>query len=128
MAKGVNSGTLDRRIDIERKTVSSAPSGQDIETWEKLVSARPAAMYPIRGDERFTAAQFIANQQVDFRIRWSPAVADVNPLDRVIYPTREVSSPDMFGTDVYDIMEVIEEGRRQYLKIRTSRRAESVSS
>jgi hypothetical protein len=82
---------------------------------------------PVRGDERFTAEQFVAKQQVEFRIRYSSTVADVNPLDRIIYPPDEGSpsdSPMAAESQIFDIIEVSQIGRREGLKIIAARRAE----
>jgi SPP1 family predicted phage head-tail adaptor len=122
-------GRLDRRIDIERKTVTQSPSGQPIETWSKIVARRAASVSPLRGDERFAADQYIARQQVEFRIRYSSTVADISPLDRIIYPPDEDSpadSPVATDVQIYDIMEVSEIGRREGLRILAARRVEDV--
>jgi SPP1 family predicted phage head-tail adaptor len=115
---------LDRKIDIERATITQTASGQQIETWEKLASVLSAAVTPVRGDERFTSAQFVAKQQVEFLIRWSLDVADVNPLDRIIYPaSSDADSPEL-EPQIFDIIEVGEVGRREGLKIIAARRSE----
>lgn len=115
--------TLDRHIDIERKGSSQNGYGQEVDSWTKIATRRPAMVKPVRGDERFTAAQFVARQQVEFTIRWAASVSDVSPLDRIIYPSAtdpaEVDDPN-----VYDIIEVDELGRREGLKIIAARRAE----
>lgn len=120
-------GRLDRRIDIERKTLTTASSGQPVETWSKIVARRAASVTPVRADERFSAEQFVAKQQVEFRIRYSSTVADVNPLDRIIYPPDADSpadSPVAEQSQIFDIIEVSEIGRREGLKIIAARRAE----
>lgn len=77
---------------------------------------------PVRSDERFTSEQFVARQQTEFRIRYSLAVADLNPLDRIVYPASTDSPPS--DDVVFDIIEVSELGRREGLKIIAARRAE----
>jgi head-tail adaptor len=112
---------LDRRIDIERQGGGLDDYGQPLDGgWAKLIERRPAAYRVVNGDERFTADQFVAKQQVEFRIRYSQDVADLSPLDRIIYPAS--ATPD--ESDVYDIMAVTELGRREGLSIMTARRAE----
>jgi hypothetical protein len=93
--------------------------GQPIPTWSKLVSNRPAEYRPVRGEERFTAPQFLASEQVEFAVHWSSDLATLNPKDRVIYPAAS-SAPG----SVYEIMGVLEIGRREGLRIMTARRAE----
>jgi len=113
-------GSLDRKIDIERKTVSRSDYGAEVETWTKIATRRSAKVKPVSGDERFGSDQYIAKQQTEFTFRWSRSLADVNPLYRIVYP----SQPDPPEHHIYDIASVSEEGRRQYLKVIAVRRAE----
>jgi SPP1 family predicted phage head-tail adaptor len=115
--------TLDRRIDIERFSHVQDGTGQEVEAWSKIATRRPAAIKPVRGDERYTAAQFVARQQVEFTIRWAAIVADLSPTDRIIYPSA-TSPADVDAPNVYDIIEVSELGRREGLRIIAARRAE----
>lgn len=117
----LRAGSLDRRIDIERATAAADALGQPIETWAKLASNLPAALTPVAGEERFAAEQFVASEQVEFRVRWSSSLATLNPRDRVIYPPT-TSAPA--AASIYDIMGVLEVGRREALRIMTARRAE----
>lgn len=117
-------GRLDRRIDIERKTVTQDEFGEEIETWTKIAERRAASVTPVRGEERFEAEQFIARQQVEFRVRWASSVSDVNPLDRIIYPASEDADSPGLNPQIYDIIEVSEIGRREGLKIIAARRPE----
>lgn len=115
---------LDRKIDIERRTETQDDYGQPVEQWTKVATRRSAKVIPVSADERFTAEQFIARQQTEFRVRWSSALADLNPLDRIIYPSStDVDSPGQ-EPKIYDIIEVAELGRRDALKIVAARRAE----
>jgi len=124
----VRAGRLDRRITIQRFTTTYSPSGEPIETWTDLVSRRWAEVRPVRGDERFSAPQLAAKEQVEFRIRWGAAVADVSPLDRIIYPAVEPASPaeEIAESRVYDILAVHEIGRRDGLRIIAARRVDGV--
>src|SRR5262245_24034465 len=96
---------LDRRIDIERRSPQALDiAGQPIESWVKIVQRRSAVITPVRGDERFTSQQFVARQQVEFRIRYSESVADLNPLDRIIYPAATAASPEQPNDgEIYDV-------------------------
>ena len=118
---------LDRRIDIERKSSTQNGYGQVEDDWSKIATRRPAAVKPLRGDERFTAEQFVALQQVEFTIRWAASVSDVSPLDRIIYPSA-TSPAAVDDPNVYDIIEVAELGRREGLRIVAARRAEQNAS
>src|SRR5262245_59692500 len=113
-------GQLDRLIDIQSKTTTSSGSGEQIETWIDLVAWRPASMRALRANERIGDPQATAMEEIEFRIRWSPPLADLSPLDRIIYP----SGKPALGRNVYDILAVHEIGRREGLQILTKRRTD----
>lgn len=87
-------------------------------------------MAPVRGEERFDAPQYIASEQVEFRVRYAEVLAALTPLDRVIYPaftTDEIGAspvPDVMTRRIYDVLAVHEIGRREGLQIITARRAD----
>lgn len=116
-------GRLDRRITIQRKTVTQSLSGEPVETWANLVD-RWASIVPARGDERFAAPQIEASEQVEFVLRWSQLVADLTPLDRIVYPAVEDASPapPISHANLYDIQAVHELGRREGLRLIAVRR------
>jgi head-tail adaptor len=103
---------------IQRATVTQSPSGEEILTWTDLPS-RPAQYQPLSGVERFQAEHLIAKSQVAFTIRWSTTVADVTPLDRIIYPSSALadSPSEPKRNTIYDIFAVEEIGRRDWLKL-----------
>ena len=115
---------LDRKVDIERKTIVLDEAGQEVETWTKVVTRRSAWMKPIGGEEHFTADQWVARQQVEFRVRWSQLLSLLNPLDRIIYPASSDAESPGLEAQIYEIIEVNELGRREALQIMTARRAE----
>jgi head-tail adaptor len=123
----MRAGRLDRKIDIQRKSVSLSASGAPIETWSNLAARRWASVSPVSGDERFQQPQLLARQQTEFLVRWSQVVADLSPLDRVIYPPVADTSPptEIPTTSIYDVLEVHEIGRREGLKIIAVRRADA---
>jgi SPP1 family predicted phage head-tail adaptor len=120
-------GRLDRRITIQRKIVTSSPSGQPIETWVDLDPRRWASVNPVSGDERFTEPQLAGKQQTEFQVRYSADVASLTPLDRIVYPAIEPASPppEIPPATIYDVLAVHEVGRREGLRIITSRRADA---
>jgi SPP1 family predicted phage head-tail adaptor len=123
----MRAGRLDRTITIERKAVTHSPSGQPIETWAPLVSRRSASVTPLSGDERFSAPQYVAREQVQFEIRWSQDVASVQSKDRIVYPAIDSSvspAPVPAEREIYDIIYVAEIGRRRGLRIVAARRAD----
>lgn len=113
---------LDRRITIQRKTVNPSDSGEPVEIWSSLSDGRWATVSPLRGDERFNDAQYVAREQVELEIRWSQSVADLSPQDRIIFPA--IDQPAIPDTRVYDILAVHEIGRREGLRIIAVRRAD----
>jgi SPP1 family predicted phage head-tail adaptor len=123
----MRAGRLDRRITIQRKASSLSPSGQENETWSDLAARRWASVQPVSGDERFSAPQYFARQQVEFVVRWSSAVADLRPTDRIVYPSIPESSPppaQIPNSTIYDVLAVHEVGRREGLRIIAVRRAD----
>src|SRR5262245_56170577 len=113
-------GTLDRKIAIQRMTSTQSPSGEVIEAWQTL-STRPASMQSLTGDERFSNDKYVARAQVAFTVRWAQALADLSPLDRIIYPAEATanSPADPLTNKIYDIVVVQEVGRREALRILT---------
>jgi SPP1 family predicted phage head-tail adaptor len=126
----MRAGILDRRVTIQRSTATVAPDGQPVDNWTTVGTLRRAAAYrPIEGDERFTAPQLVAREQVEFRVRYDASLAELNPLDRVIYPAmtnaEAAVSPLWIATRrVYDIIAVQEVGRRDGLNILAARHAD----
>lgn len=123
----MRSGNLDRLIDIQRKAVSQSESGEPIEAWANVVARRAAQYRPLRGDERFSDPQIVARGMVEFRVRYSSSIADISPLDRVIYPAMNDESPPPApdATRVHDIVAVQEIGRREGLQIIARRRMDA---
>jgi head-tail adaptor len=110
-------GLLDRRITIQRKTVTQSASGHPTETWTTLAN-KFASFAPVRGQERFGVPAEDAQQQVQFDIRYAPALAGLSPLDRVVYPALDGSpEPAAEPENIYDIVAVHEIGRREGLRI-----------
>lgn len=127
----MQAGRLDRLVTIQRHTTALGDDGHPTDSWSTLgEQRRPASMRPLRGDERFSAPQYVASEQVEFRIRYAATVDDLSPKDRIIYPAftdAEVGaspSPDAETRRVYDIIAVHEIGRREGLQIFTARRSD----
>ena len=127
----MRAGTLDRRVTIQRSTPSQNLDGSLLDSWGTVgPSLRPAGFRSLQADERFTAPQLVAREQVEFTVRYDDTLADLNPKDRVIYPaltSQEVNSPpnDLATRRIYDIVAVQEgAGRRDSLKIIAARQAD----
>lgn len=124
----MRAGRLDRRITIQRKTLAQSTSGQEVALWNPLVARRWANVSAVSGDERFSAPQYIAKEQVTFTIRWSSEVADLSPLDRILYPAIDTVAPPQSEFDprhIHDVVAVHEIGRREGLRVVTFRRADT---
>ena len=121
----MRAGRLDRKITIQRKTGDVSPSGEPVEAWGALVT-RWASMAPVRGDERFSSPQVVANEQIEWRLRWDLALADLSPQDRIVYPAIDPAAEPVTRS-VYEILAVHEIGRREGLQIITTRRPDVLS-
>lgn len=125
----MRAGILDRRVTIQRKTVTQSPSGEPAEAWANLVLRRPASMWPVKGDERFTSPEKVANEQIEFRVRYSADVSTLTPLDRIIHPalTEDQAADAEYvipTRSIHDVLAVLELGRREGLRIITNRRSD----
>lgn len=108
----LSAGKLDRRIRLERFTETRDEYNEPVKTWA-LLANRWAAYEPLSDGEKFSASETAANASARFRIRWSSAVADLNPKDRLI-----------FGGDTWEIVRVKEIGRREGIEITAASRAD----
>lgn len=127
----MQAGRLNRLITIQRNTQTSGEDGHPSDSWAAVGALRRhASLRPLRGEERFTAPQFVATEQVEFRIRYADTVAELTPLDRVIYPAlteAEFGSSPVFVIPtrrMYDIIAAHEIGLREGVQIFASRRAD----
>ncbi len=98
-------GILDRRVELQRATVSPNDFNEPVETWTTL-----ASVYGNRRDvsasEAYRAQEVGGKISTRFTIRYSSAVADVNPRDRLL-----------FHGVVYNIVAVREKQRNRWLEI-----------
>jgi head-tail adaptor len=122
----MRAGKLDRRITIQRHTITHSPTGAPIATWHVLALRRPASVAPVAGAERYTGEQQIGHEQVEFQIHWSAEVAALSPKDRIVYPALTEASPleEPPLRSIYDVLAVHEIGRNEGLQIITMRRAD----
>jgi SPP1 family predicted phage head-tail adaptor len=108
----MKSGPLDRRVTIKRATTTANSFGEGVKTWATLATVW-ASQSPVSDAERVQSGQITADAQMRFRIRYSRAVADVNPKDRL-----------EIGGKVFEIWGVKEIGRREGLEISATARAD----
>lgn len=116
-------GLLDTRVALQRKTTSLSSIGEEVEAWSTLAT-RWADLTPTAGIETNAAQQWVAREQTDFIVRWSPEIADLSPLDRVICPASDAGDSPLSERSIYDIIAVHRIGRNDALRVRAARRTD----
>lgn len=122
----------DRQIIVQRKTVTQASDGSEVEAWTDLAFKAFAFVAPTRGDEREAKQQEVASQEVTFTFRFHTIASASRPLgpeDRIVYPVdgyaANVQAPAT--NRIYDILHADEEGRERDLSVKTRRRSDVTS-
>lgn len=69
----MQAGALDRRVTIERATVTQDSAGQQIRTWGVLATVW-ASVRPLRGAEAMMAMQVHATQTLEVSIRYREGI------------------------------------------------------
>lgn len=105
----MNAGKMDRQITLQRKYVTENESGEQIETWTDIATVW-AQKIDMRGSERFTASQTVAQVDTKFKIWYRRGLT---PIDRVLYEGK-----------LYDVGGVLEIGRAVGLELHAKARAE----
>lgn len=109
---GMDPGALDRRIRLERATVTTSGRGTEQKAWSQLATVW-AQQVPQRPIEAWKAGGTAAELETVWRTHWSAQVADLSARDRLRYPATDD------GT-VYEIIGTPTEiGRREGLEIVT---------
>jgi len=98
-------GRLDRRITLQQATITYDALNNPAQTWSTLATVWASKM-DIRDSERVAAQEVGADITTRFQIRYSDAVSDINPKDRLTFDGR-----------TYEIVNVKEIGRREGLEI-----------
>ncbi|GGH24448.1 phage head-tail adaptor, putative, SPP1 family [Cribrihabitans marinus] len=82
-------GKLDRRITLQRATVTDDGFSSDGEiSWSDIATVWASAT-PVRDAEKIAAGQVLATIMYRFEIRFSSTVADLGPADRVIFDGKD---------------------------------------
>jgi SPP1 family predicted phage head-tail adaptor len=108
----MKAGSMDRRITIQRATVTVDAFNNPIVAWASLCSVW-AEKVEATQSELLAAREKGAAITKRFRIRYSDDVSDLSPADRFTFEGR-----------TYDILGVGEIGRRRGLEITAIARAE----
>lgn len=100
----MRAGNLDRRITIQRKSVTQSDSGDEVVTWVDGATVW-AEKINVRGQERFAAQQIVGHSVLTFKIRWSETVKELTSEHRILFDGR-----------YYDITDVREPKRREEIE------------
>lgn len=100
----LRAGKLDRQITIERQTETVAASGAVSKTWAPVATVR-AELVQRNADEYLAGFGEADAGGAVFRIRY---LSGITTADRVT-----------FDGEAYDIDEIVENGRRRALELRT---------
>lgn len=100
-----SAGMIDRRVTFQRATVTRDDFGGEIETWFDLASVW-AHRRDASASESYRAQEIGAQLTMRLTIRYSPALVDLNPRDRMIYRDR-----------TYNITGVRETDRNRWLEV-----------
>lgn len=103
------SGKLDRSIVIERATTTIGADGTPATTWATIAVLR-AELRSNAADDTTHESGSVTTTVLNFRTRW----ADVLVGDRVVY-----------RSDTFEVVEVVEIGRRQGLDLRCQKRGQA---
>ena len=109
----MQAGKLDRRITLQRASTTKNGFNEDVEAWGDIATVWASAT-PVSDAERVRAQQVGAVISMRFQIRFSTAVADLSPTDRLTYNGK-----------TYNITAVKELGRRQGLEITAATRSDA---
>jgi SPP1 family predicted phage head-tail adaptor len=109
----MDAGRLDRRIVIQRATTTANSFNEPISTWATLATVWAKAE-PVSDGERQRSGETLADKKYRFTIRWSYDVSEVDPRDRVVFDGR-----------TYDVSGVKEMGRREFIELTATARAEA---
>ena len=101
----MQAGKLDRRITIQRATITYDALNNPVETWAALATVWGSKLDYI-GSENVAAHEVGAQMTTTFRIRWSNKVSGLNPKDRL-----------SFDSKTWNILNVKEISRKEGLEV-----------
>ncbi|MFZ3483907.1 head-tail adaptor protein [Sphingomonas sp. 3-13AW] len=118
---GLDAGLLDRRIRIERDGKATHDGYQNVPGKPAVLAKAWAQYIPSPGRERYANAEIAATAPALFRIPWQrkldpDAPGGLSVKDRVRFPARDDGA-------LYEIVSVVEYGRRVGLDIAVVRKA-----
>lgn len=122
----MRAGKLDRLISIIEATDSISDFGDAVQSWSVVSHRVWARVAPLSGDERQSNPQLVANQSHEFTIRYSTLVADIGPLQRIVYPALAAGAlaPETLGRNIFQIVSTDMVGNKEGIRIRAFARAD----
>ena len=78
------SGKMNRRITLQRATVTANAFNEGVKTWGTLQTVW-AQRSDVSAFEAYRAQEVGAEISTRFKIRHSATIADLNPADRIVY-------------------------------------------
>ena len=108
----MQAGKLDRRITLQRATLTTDAYNAIVETFAPLSTVWAQAV-PVSDGEKMRAGEVYSNLSMRFTIRWSTVVATLDTKDRVLFDGR-----------LFDILGIKEIGRHEGLEITAATRGE----
>lgn len=107
----MDAGKLDRRITLQRRTLTQSTMGDVQETWENVATVW-ARRLSSKGREFYSGGVSLGVEDAGFQIRYSVDVSAIDQTCRIIFD----------GAN-YDIFSIDENGRKGYLTILAKRGA-----
>lgn len=104
---GYQAGTLNQQIELQQKTITRSPSGDELVSW-----AAPrivwAAVHPIRGKEYMDADHLRATVECKFVVRYLSA-SDVDATWRIVHAGKVygIVSPPIHVRSAREFIEIM---------------------
>lgn len=107
---------LDRKVDLQRKTVTQDEFGGEVAIWSSIVVGGVWANYaPVSDGEKLSAGEVSSTLSARFTVRYDSAWSDVSALDRLVF---EGKTFDIWGA------KETADGRRRFIEITAAARSE----
>jgi len=96
----MRAGRLRHRVELHALSQTAGDFNEPVDTWTKFATVY-ADIHPMRGTERFEAAQVAAEATHKVRLRYDNDVSTLDVRDRVI-----------FGDRTFEIVSLVNRGER----------------
>jgi SPP1 family predicted phage head-tail adaptor len=116
LASKINIGELDRRVTIQYKVITQNDFNEDQESGWDDVQDVWAKVVERTGNESQQADRLTTNRAVSFTIRWR---SDIDKDGQITINSVKYIARIVYGGFAYDIVSVIDIGRKRFLEIVT---------